>query len=285
MERFTNGSLDLDKMLATPLIQRYLKEVAKARAAGEDVGLADRHTPRTLLHAVRQMADLGEPDRTRLEPMERLDRALSQAAELNERARDVVLAAPLVNSMGTSAVESFVLTDAQGDEISLLDAVLDTVAQNASEAPVHDPNFLKQLSVDFADDRSHIRVGDMWSRRGLERSYKVLTSEETGQTEKVTVRVRLVPLADVAPDRATLIGRTSEAGIIKQRYVYRVLTETESYNVSYAVGVGVNTEEDGDGSGLRVGRTVSSLSPAAATRRGSSCSGWRCSWGSSRSSR
>ncbi|MGN9783543.1 hypothetical protein ACTMTF_19065 [Nonomuraea sp. ZG12] len=253
VERFANGSLSLDTMLATPLIQRYLKEVAKARAAGQDVGLADRHTPRTLLRAVRQIADLGKPDRTRREPVERLNRALSRAAELNERASDVVLAPSLVNSMGTSTVESFVLTDEQGDEVTLLDAVLDAVAQDDSEAPVHDPTFLKQLSVDFAGDRSHIHVGDMWSRRGLERSYKVLTSEETGQTEKVTVRVRLVPLKDVAPDRAKLIGRTGDAGIIKQRYVYYDLTETESYNGSYAVGVSGNTEDNGDASGLSVG--------------------------------
>ena len=65
MERFVNGTLSLDRMLATPLIQRYIKDVAQARAAGQDVRFADRHTPRALLRAFQEVAQLDQHDRGR----------------------------------------------------------------------------------------------------------------------------------------------------------------------------------------------------------------------------
>lgn len=254
MERFVNGTLSLDRMLATPLIQRYIKDVAQARAAGRNVPLADRHTPRVLLRAFQEVAQLDQRVSGRREPvLKQLDQALSRAAELIEQARDVALAPHYVNAMGMSTVASFDLTDDQGNPVQVLDGVLNAVAESAPEALAIDPNFRKQLGVDFADDRSHIHVGDMWSRRGYERSYHVLASGDTGRTEKVTVRAKLVPKDSVTPGRATLIGHTDEAGIIKQLYRYGDLTETESYSGSYAVGAGYSTEADGAGRGLSGG--------------------------------
>ncbi|MFI7450722.1 hypothetical protein ACIBQX_24720 [Nonomuraea sp. NPDC049714] len=253
IERFVNGSLSPDPMLATPLIQRYLKDVAQARAAGQDVQFADRHTPRALLGAIQRAAQLDQDEsKRRTSVRKQLNRALSRAAELNERASDVRLAPQYVNAMGMSTVETFDLTDDQGDPVHMLDGVLAAVTQSAPDALALDPNFRKQLGVDFAGDRSHIHVGDMWSRRGHEVSYKVVTSE-AGRVEKITVRAKLVPKDGVAADRAKLIGHTDEAGIIKQRYKYTDLTETESYSGSYAVGAGISAGDDGTGQGASVG--------------------------------
>ena len=188
-----------------------------------------------------------------------------------------MLAPPYVNAMGMSTVESFDLTDDQGNPIQVLDGVLDAVAQTAPEALAIDPNLHKELSVDFAHDRSHIHVGDMWSRRGYERSYKVLASAETGRAEKVTVRARLVPKDGAAPHQATLIGHTNEAGNIKQLYKYADLTETESYHGSYAVGVASAPKAMARAAASARGRIVAAPSPAAATSRAPGCSGWGCS--------
>ncbi|MFC4116810.1 WXG100-like domain-containing protein [Nonomuraea zeae] len=251
IERLLNGNLDLDKSVAVPLVQRYVKEIAEARAAGEDVSHAARHTPKALLGKLRELTGLGRPGEAHGE--RQLSKTLSEATELIDRARDVVLAAPYDRTVGVSTVESLDLTDAQGEPVALIDAVRDAVRATAPDALTASPTLTSELDVDFSDDAALIRVTDMWSPRGFEKSYHVRTGTQVSQTEEVTVRVRLEPDDGADPGRGRFLTHTSQAGIIVQHYRYNDRTHSESYNGSYSAGLDYGNEDHADGSGLGVG--------------------------------
>ncbi|SEF89821.1 hypothetical protein SAMN05444920_101962 [Nonomuraea solani] len=271
VERFRNGSLTLDKMLAVPLVQAYVKALTQARAAGEAPKISEKHTPDSLIRALKQVAGL---DATASQPRKgkatrRLNQVLSEAKELIKRARDVVVAPQYENGMGLSVVESFTMSD-QGNEVNLLDAVLDAVNDTVPGAVDDTPNLRKEMSVDFAGDRGQIHIPDMWSPSGFEKDYTVQTGPQADQSEVVTVRVRMEPADGTDPRKATLLGHTSDSGIIVQRYRYTDLSHTEAYNGSYSAGLDYSAADDGSGRGTGVstdrGRSYSGTTNQQGTR-------------------
>ncbi|MEV6033827.1 hypothetical protein AB0L65_21915 [Nonomuraea sp. NPDC052116] len=255
VERFLNGSMKLDPSLAVPLVQRYIMDVAKARAAGEDVGYAARHTPQALLEKIQELTGLGPAATTAQQGNEQqqLDQTLSEATDLIDRSRDVVLAPSYDGTVGLGTVESLDLTDEQGNPIDMMDAVLNAVRAAHPEAVDGSPTLLDELSVDFSSDAALIHVNDMWSTQGYEKSYHVQVGAQTAQAEEVTVTARLVYDNPEDSRRGRFLTHTSQAGVIRQRYRYTDLSHSESYNGSYSAGVNQGSVDNGDGHGVGVG--------------------------------
>ncbi|NUP69287.1 MAG: hypothetical protein HOW71_44775, partial [Nonomuraea sp.] len=244
IERLLNGSLNLDRSLAVPLVQRYVKSVAEERAAGGNPAYADRHTPKALLDKLKEVTDLRTPERG--SPQQQLDDTLGEAADQLRNARDVVLAPSYDRSAGMSATESLDLTDENGDPVDLIDVVGDAVRAAVPGALDGSPTLAEELNVDFSSDAALIHVTDMWSTRGFQKSYHVQHGTNA-QAEEVTVRVRLVPVGD--PRRATFLSRTYLAGLIVQLYRYVDLTRSQSYNGSYSAGLDYGAADQGEGHG------------------------------------
>ncbi|MFI7105969.1 hypothetical protein ACIBK9_06655 [Nonomuraea sp. NPDC050227] len=249
VERFLNGSLTLDRSIAVPLVQRYVKDMAQSGVTNE---YTERHTPQALLTKLKEVSDLGTPAPG--SPQEKLDQALDNAAEQLERSRDVVLAAPYDRSVGASATESLTLTDENGDPVDVIDAVRRAVQDAVPGALDESTTLGEELNVDFSEDAAVIHVADMWSSRGFERSYHVQQGAQVTQAEEVTVRVRLEPVGD--PRTARMLSQTSQAGLIVQHYRYTDKTHSESYNGSYSAGLDSSTGDPngGQGGGLSTDR-------------------------------
>ncbi|MEV4074391.1 hypothetical protein [Nonomuraea fuscirosea] len=272
VERFRNGSLTLDRNLAVPLVNTYVKALSEARARGEEPALAKRHTAKSLLKSLRDVAGLG-PEATRArqgEEERQLDQVLSDAQEHIRRTEEVVLAPQYENGMGLSVVESFDLTDDQGEDVNLLDAVLHAVDEAMPGAEENTPTLRREVSVDFAGDRAQIRIPSMWSSNGFEKTYHVQSGRPADGPEAVTVRVRLEPAEGADPRKGRLLGHTSDSGIIIQRYRYTDLSHVEAYNGSYSAGVDTSSSDDGDGTGAGLstdrGRSYSSTNNEQGTR-------------------
>ncbi|MEV4579722.1 hypothetical protein AB0K16_41410 [Nonomuraea jabiensis] len=255
VERFLNGSMKLDPSLAVPLVQRYIMDVAKARAAGEDVGYAARHTPQALLAKLQEVTGLGPAATTAQQGNEQqqLDQTLSEATDLIDRSRDVVLAPSYDGTVGLGTVESLDLTDEQGNPVDMMEAVLNAVRAAHPEAVDGSPTLADELSVDFSSDAALIHVNDMWSVQGYEKSYHVQVGAQTAQAEEVTVTARLVYDDPGDSRRGRFLTHTSQAGVIRQRYRYTDLSHSESYNGSYSAGVNQGSADNGDGHGVGVG--------------------------------
>ncbi|WP_219499837.1 cell envelope integrity protein TolA [Nonomuraea ceibae] len=277
VERFINGSLTLDRTLATALLTRYTKALADARAAGEDLGLAEQHTPHALLTALRKVVEPQQPakqrrkgkgqtaqsgpsghqsaqnqstpQRERRMPMHKqLARLLSRARDLIQQSREVVLARPYQNAMGLSLMESLTAKDKSGKRVQLRDEVLNMLEEVAPEVLKAAPTLRREVAVDFARTRTEIRVNDMWSRNGYSKTYNALGDLTSGVAEEITVRVRMVPKHGA--DRAELIGHTDAAGAIKQFYRYTDVTESEGFNGSHAFGADFSGKEETDTGGV-----------------------------------
>ncbi|WP_431928224.1 hypothetical protein [Nonomuraea jabiensis] len=255
VERFLNGSMKLDPSLAVPLVQRYVMDVAKARAAGQDVRYAARHTPQALLEKLQELTGLGPSATTAQQGSEQqqLDQTLSEATDLIDRSRDVVLAPSYDGTVGLGTVESLDLTDEQGNPVDMMDAVLNAVRAAHPEAVDGSPTLADELSVDFSSDAALIHVNDMWSVQGYEKSYHVQVGAQTSQAEEVTVTARLVYDNPEDSRRGRFLTHTSQAGVIRQRYRYTDLSHSESYNGSYSAGVNQGSVDNGDGHGVGVG--------------------------------
>ncbi|MFF0774883.1 hypothetical protein ACFYUK_38780 [Nonomuraea wenchangensis] len=251
VERFLNGSLTLDQTLAVPLVQRYLQDLATARAAGTDVGYAARHTPEALLAKIREVTGLGPAATTaqRGGVDQQLDEALRDATTQIESSRDVVVASSYDRASGIGATESLELSDEQGNEVDPLDAVLGVVDAAYPGMAEASPTLREEVNVDFSRDALLIHVADMWSRTGYERTYHVQGEAQGSRAEEVTVRARLV-YDQGDSRRGRLLSHTSQAGTILQYYRYFDQTSSASYNGSYAVGTDVNGAEDGEGQKL-----------------------------------
>ncbi|MFI7469003.1 hypothetical protein [Nonomuraea sp. NPDC049646] len=249
VERFLNGSLALDRSIAVPLVQRYVKDMAQSGVTNE---YTERHTPQALLTKLKEVAGLGSPAPG--SPQEKLDQALDDAAQQLERSRDVVLAPPYDQSVGASATESLTLTDENGNPVDVIDAVRSAVQDAVPGALEESTTLGEELNVDFSEDAAVIHVTDMWSSRGFERSYHVQQGAQVTQAEEVTVRVRLEPVGD--PRTARLLSQTSQAGLIVQHYRYTDQTHSESYNGSYSAGLDSSTGDPagGQGGGLSTDR-------------------------------
>ncbi|MEV4363406.1 hypothetical protein [Nonomuraea sp. NPDC049625] len=254
IERLLNGSLPLDPSLAVPLVQRYVMDVAKARRAGEDVGYADRTPRRALLAKLQELTGLGPQATTARQANEekRLDETLSEAADLVERSREVVLSPSNEDGMGLGTTESLELTDEQGNPIDVADAVLKAVRAAAPEVVDGSPTLSEELSVNFSQDAVKIHVPDMFSPRGFQKSYHVQVGSQVGQAEEVTVTTRLVYDNPADSRKATLLSRFKQAGVIMQRYRYTDLSHSESYNGSYSAGLDYGSSDQGDGRGAGV---------------------------------
>ncbi|MGW4791872.1 hypothetical protein ACWEPC_05570 [Nonomuraea sp. NPDC004297] len=250
VERFLNGSLDLDRTLATPLVQRYLADLA-ALPPGEAPPLSGKHTLRRLLDRLREVAQLGPEQGEKGKPLRgRLDRALSAAVDLINRGRQVVLAPPYVNAMGASMVESLTLTDGQGLPTRLGQQVLGILSEIAPEVLAAVPTLRGEVGVDFARTRADMHVNDMWSEAGYQKSYVATGSADSGIAEEITVTVKVVPQGAAEREQATLVGHTNEAGGIKQRYRYTDITESKTSSGSWGFGGEYNGGDDGRGRGL-----------------------------------
>ncbi|MFI6739817.1 hypothetical protein ACIBI9_43425 [Nonomuraea sp. NPDC050451] len=254
IERLLNGSLPLDPILAVPVVQRYVMDVAKARRAGEDVGYADRTPRRALAAKLQELTGLGPKATTARQANEekQLDQTLSEAADLIERSRDVVVSPSNENGMGLGSTESLELTDEQGNPIDFTDAVLKAVGAAAPEAVDGSSTLAEELSVNFSQDAVKIHVPGMFSARGFQKSYHVRTGSQVGHTEEVTVTTRLVYGKPDDSRKATLLSRFKQAGVIMQRYRYTDLSHSESYNGSYSAGMDYSSSDQGDGRGAGV---------------------------------
>ncbi|MER7353241.1 hypothetical protein [Nonomuraea dietziae] len=258
VERFVNGSLTLDRSLATSLLQRYLSDLKKARDAGEDVTFAEEHTPQALKEALSKVEGLEnvakETDHKGRTPEEALDRALSRAQQVTDELSDVEVAPHHVGKMGLSGVESLTLTEPgttrQGDEkpaVAMLDAVrgaIDTVAPGA----LADPVLSRSISGDFAIDRLEGQLDAMLSEQGFSKGYPTLADPETGRAELIVVRARLEPKG--APERAKLVGHNSEAGLIRQLYGYLETAMSRSFGSSHGFNVEGSSSDATDGGRL-----------------------------------
>ncbi|MEV4112227.1 hypothetical protein [Nonomuraea sp. NPDC049695] len=272
VERFLNGSLTLDPTLAVPVVQRYIMDLAKARAAGADVSYADRHTPRALLAKIQEVAGLDPAATTAQQGGEQrqLDDALGQATEMIKNAREVVLAPSYDRAMGLGSAESLDLTDEQGNPVDMMDAVLNAVRASAPEAVDGSPTLSDELSVDFSSDAALIHITDMWSGRGYQKSYHVQAGPQVAQAEEVTVTARLVYDDPADSRKGTFLSHTSQAGVIIQHYRYTDLSHSESYNGSYSAGLDYGATDQGDGHGGGVsthrGRSYSGSTNQQGTR-------------------
>lgn len=247
VERLLNGSLPLDPSLAVPLVQRYV-------ATGVDATHAERHTPRALLAMLEELTGLGAAATTAQQgnTEQQLDRTLSEAADLIERSRDVVLAPSYDRATGVGAIDALHLTDEQGNDVDFEDAVLNAVRAADPQAVAESPTLREELDVDFSAEAALIRVEDMWSERGFEKSYHVHVGPQTAQAQELTVKVRLEYDDPADSRRATFITHTSQAGSIVQRYRYLDLSHSEGYNGSYSAGVDVSNTEQKDENGTGV---------------------------------
>ncbi|MFC4010203.1 hypothetical protein ACFOY2_23450 [Nonomuraea purpurea] len=255
IERFVNGSLTLDASLAVPLVQQYLKDVAQA---GKNAGYAARHTPEVLLEKLKEVTGLGgRPATGPHEPAGlHLARTLTKASELLDRARQVVLAPSYDRGGSISSIESLTLTDNQGNDVDVIDAVTNAVRAAAPDALTASPTLADELDVDFSDDAAKIHVVDMWSARGYEKSYHVQAGPQGSQAEEVIVRARL-EYDDPADSRmGTFLTHTSQAGVIVQHYRYNDRSHSESYNGSYSAGLDYSGagQEYGGGGGVSTDR-------------------------------
>src|SRR5690606_5342675 len=272
IERMLNGSLTLDQSVAVPLVQQYVKDVAEARAAGEDVSYADAHTPERLSAKLMELTGLRKAKGTspHATAEERFGRTLSRANEALERAKDVVLGPAFESSVGVGATESLTLTDADGGRVEILDAVLGALRDAAPGALDGSPNVAEEVRVDFSSDAARIHVNDMWSRNGYEKSYHVQSGPHVAQAEEVTVKVRLEYDDDGDSRKAEFLSRTHEAGVINQLYSYLDGSHAESWNGSYSAGLDYGDGNNGDGQGVGLstdrGRGYSASTNQQATR-------------------
>ncbi|MFI6452361.1 hypothetical protein ACIBF6_12455 [Streptosporangium amethystogenes] len=272
VERFRNGSMTLDRTLATSLLQKYLLELGKARSAGQDTGFADRHTPEALIEALGKVSDLAQTvaDSEGKNAEQWLKNALSRSADLVRKLSRVQVAPHYAQTMGVSLVESFGVKDSTGTPVSVLDAVSAAVDEVAPRALAASPVMSSSLRGDLALDRVEGHLDAMLSERGFVKSYETLADPNTGRAELVTVRARLVPKNPDAADEATLLGHTSDAGIIQQDYGYREVSDSRSYNGSHGFGAENGNSEPHDGStrgaGTDRGRSFSASSTEQHTK-------------------
>ncbi|MGA5759083.1 hypothetical protein [Nonomuraea bangladeshensis] len=252
VERFLNGSLTLDQTLAVPLVQRYLQDLTAARAAGEDVQYAARHTPDALLAKIREVTGLGPAATTAQQNGvdQQLDEALRDATAQIESSRDVVLASSYDRASGIGTTESLELSDDQGNPVDPLDAVLGTVDTAYPGMTAASPTLREEINVDFSRDAVLIHTVDMWSRTGYERTYHVQAGPQGSRAEEVTVRARLVYDQEGDSRRGRMLTHTSQAGTILQHYRYFDRTRSASRNGSYSAGVDLSGTDNGEGQGV-----------------------------------
>ncbi len=244
VERFRNGSLTLDRTLATSLLQKYLVELKQARDAGQNVSFADEHTADSLLPALIKVSGLEQVDidPKGLAEQERLDRALSEAADITRQLRQVRLAPEYEGTVGFGAVESFAVTDGT-KPVTVRDAVHTAIDEAAPGAIDSSPVMRRSIDIDFAGDRVRGHVNEMLSPRGYVKTYEALADPSSGRAELVTVRAKLVPVSD----SAELVGRTYDAGLIQQDYLYREVSDSGSYSGSQSFRVSGSEDESGEG--------------------------------------
>ncbi|WP_030915956.1 cell envelope integrity protein TolA [Streptosporangium amethystogenes] len=272
VERFRNGSMTLDRTLATSLLQKYLLELGKARSAGQDTGFADRHTPEALIEALGKVSDLAQTvaDSQGKNAEQWLKNALSRSADLVRTLSRVQVAPHYAQTMGMSLVESFSVKDSTGKPVSMLDAGRAAVNEVAPRALAASPIMSSSLRGDLALDRVEGHLDAMLSERGFVKSYETLADPNTGRAELVTVRARLVPKNPDAADEATLLGHTSDAGVIQQDYGYREVANSRSYNGSHGFGAenGHSGTDNGGtrGTGTDRGRSFSASSTEQHTK-------------------
>ncbi|MFD2349374.1 hypothetical protein ACFSTC_08305 [Nonomuraea ferruginea] len=230
IERLLNGSLDLDATVAVPLAQKYLKDVAQARNTGQDVGYADRHTPAALLDKMHELTGLGPaPGSPSNEAEQRLQDVLSEAADLIERSRSIVVAPSFEGATGMGLVESVVMTDEQGEVVPAADAVVAAIRAQAPDVLAQRPNMRDQLDTDFSDNAIRIHIDDAWSPRGFEKTYGLHTDiTQTRPAEELTVRYRLLPMNPEGLRQAEALTHSSLSGIIKQHYLYSEHNRSQS---------------------------------------------------------
>ncbi|WP_345404310.1 hypothetical protein [Nonomuraea salmonea] len=252
VERWLNGHMNLHRTVAVPLIHRYVQVSAEANHRGEDIGLGKKHYPTRLLEALKKVADIGPAvtpaaDAARHDPGKgwvRLDEALTAAQTVNDQLREVVVAPQYEHGMGVSVPESFVVRNRpSGEQVDILDEVMNAVEEALPGVTEHTPNLYRQLRVDLNGARPKVHLEEMWSRRGFEREYDVQNASESQASQVVTIRLRTVSAGD--PRLARMVSQTDEQGTIIQRYRGEEATRTESYSAAWSAGLDYSDSQDG----------------------------------------
>jgi hypothetical protein len=237
VERYLNGSLELDRRLATGLVRQYRAALATAEAEGVQVPkLSAAHTARALLEKLQPQR--GKP--TPRSKAAQLDLVLDQAERI-DATRTVEIPEHYKENLGSSLVEQASVTD-QGDQVALFDKVRALVSEQLGIAPDSDPMLAEALAVDLAGKRWWGRLEDMLGPEGFARTYPVGQPGQLG-AQQVSLRIR----AEFT-DEAVSLGTTQTTISIVQRYLYGERTAAATSGRSLGAGVDGSWQEGRTGS-------------------------------------
>jgi hypothetical protein len=240
VERFRNGSLNLDRNAATPLVNRYIHDVAAARAQGAHVPFSAEHTPEVLGRLLEHAA--GVDPLTSSSAEHRLDGNLAPARSLAAGDK-VALPEHFQRTVGTSTVESLRFTEG-GRPRNLFDGVMKAVGTKVTDAELkNDPVLRQGLFGTFAGRRSWGHVDKaIDDPGGFVKRFPVVVDPATGRADLITVRVRMK-----LGDQPEYVGHSKDVVQIVQDYRYRELDHSET--TGRTNGLGVGGSEPGRGKG------------------------------------
>ncbi len=237
VERYLNGSLELDRRLATGLVRQYRAALAAAEAAGVQL------PPVSASHTARALLEKLQPQRGRPTPRsksEQLDLVLDQAERV-DATRSVEIPQHYKENLGSSLVEQASVTE-QGDQVALFDKVRALVAEQLGIAPDSDPLLAEALAADLLGKRWWGRLEDMLGPDGFARTYPVGQPGQFG-AQQVGLRIR----AEFT-DEAVSLGTTQKTISIVQRYLYDERTASATSGRSLGAGVDGSLQEGRTGS-------------------------------------
>ncbi|TWD81328.1 hypothetical protein FB561_2440 [Kribbella amoyensis] len=225
VERYLNGSLELDRRLAAGLVRQYRAALAAAEAANQPVPeLSASHTPRALLEKLQPRH--GRPTPRSKEAQ--LDLVLDQADGV-AATRTVRIPEHYQDNLGSSLIEQATVTD-QGEEVTLFDRVRAMLTDQLGATPESDPMLAEALSVDLAGKRWWGRLEDMLGPDGFTRAYPIGKPGQFG-AQRVKLRIK----AEFTPEAESL-GVTNQTISIVQRYLYDERTHTSTTGRSLGAG-------------------------------------------------
>ncbi|WBQ08443.1 DNA/RNA non-specific endonuclease [Kribbella sp. CA-293567] len=235
VERYLNGSLELNSRLALGLIRQYRATLAGARAANEPVpALSVFHTPRAVLAKLQR----GRPTPGTKEA--RLD-SLLQQAEQSDRTRTIQLPEHYRNNFGSSLIEQAMVTE-NGQETTMFGRVLEVMTEQLGAAPDSDPMLARALFADLAGKRWWGRFEDMRGPKGFQRTYAIGKPGQFG-AQRVTLTIQ----AEFTGP-ATSLGVVRNVISIVQRYLYDDRSNSSTTGQSLGAGLSGGLEEGRTGS-------------------------------------
>jgi hypothetical protein len=235
VERYLNGSLELDNRLATGLIRRYRDALAAAETANEPTpALSASHTARVLLAKLQP----GKPTPGTKEA--RLESLLDQAEQLDQT-RTIQLPEHYQSHLGSSLVEQATVTE-NGQEVTMFGRVVELMTQQLGLSPESDPMLPRALFADLAGKRWWGRLEDMLGPEGFNRTYAVGKTGQFG-AQRVTLTIQ----AEFTGP-ATSLGVAKNVISIVQRYLYGDRSSSATTGQSLGAGLDGGLEEGKTGS-------------------------------------